>query len=86
MKISLDISCESSDKQMIHMKCQDIFSENLKKKKNNKNVACNKFQALSGLILKNLLVKKFPGVRLILDFTVHTVCIKPSLFVVLLIL
>ena len=24
-KISLDISCESSAKQMIHMKCQDFF-------------------------------------------------------------
>ena len=31
-KTSLDISCESSAKQMIHMKCQDLFS--LKKKKN----------------------------------------------------
>ena len=25
-KISPDISCESSTKQMIHMKCQDLFS------------------------------------------------------------
>ena len=25
-KISLDISCESSAKQMSHMKCQDLFS------------------------------------------------------------
>ena len=25
-KTSLDISCESSTKQMIHMKCQDLFS------------------------------------------------------------
>ena len=31
-KTSLDISCESSAKQMIHMKCQDLFS--LKNKKN----------------------------------------------------
>ena len=31
-KTSLDISCESSAKQMIHMKCQDLFS--LKHKKN----------------------------------------------------
>ena len=29
-KTSLDISCESSAKQMIRMKCQDLFS--LKKK------------------------------------------------------
>ena len=27
-KIILDISCESSAWQMIHMKCQDIFTEN----------------------------------------------------------
>ena len=32
-KISLDISYESSAKQMIHMKCQDLFSLKLKKKK-----------------------------------------------------
>ena len=25
-KTSLDISCKSSAKQMIHMKCQDLFS------------------------------------------------------------
>ena len=30
-KTSLDISCESSAWQMIHMKCQDLFSS-LKKK------------------------------------------------------
>ena len=32
-KTSLDISCESSAKQTIHMKCQDLFSlkKNLKK-------------------------------------------------------
>ena len=34
MKINLDISCESSAWQMIHMKCQDLFS--LKKKKDNR--------------------------------------------------
>ena len=32
-KTSLDISCESSAKQMIHMKCQDLFSLKKKKKK-----------------------------------------------------
>ena len=32
-KTSLDISCESSAKQMIHMKCQDLFSLKNKKKK-----------------------------------------------------
>ena len=33
-KTSLEISCESSTWQMIHMKCQDLFSlKNLKKKK-----------------------------------------------------
>ena len=34
-KTSLVISCESSAWQMIHMKCQDLFS--LKKKKKKKN-------------------------------------------------
>ena len=41
-KTSLDISCESSAWQMIHMKCQDLFS--LKNKKyiiiKKKNVVC----------------------------------------------
>ena len=35
-KTSLDISCESSAKQMIHMKCQDLFSLKKKKKKKKK--------------------------------------------------
>ena len=30
-EISIDISCELSAKQTIHMKCQDLFSMNLKK-------------------------------------------------------
>ena len=30
---SIDISCELSAKQMIHMKCQDLFSLKKKKKK-----------------------------------------------------
>ena len=34
MKTSLDISCESSAKQMIHMKYQDLISLKNKKKKN----------------------------------------------------
>ena len=37
-KTSLDISCESSAWQMIHMKCQDLFS--LKNEKKNSNVIC----------------------------------------------
>ena len=38
---SLDISCESSAKQMIHMKCQDLFSlKKKKKKKKIQNVVC----------------------------------------------
>ena len=36
-KISLEISCESSAWQMIHIKCQDLFS---KKKKKIKSVVC----------------------------------------------
>ena len=43
----LGIACESSAKQTIHMKCQDIFS---KKKKKINTVVCYKFcLALSGL-------------------------------------
>ena len=30
--MSIDISCESSAKQMIHMKCQNLFSMKYKKK------------------------------------------------------
>ena len=37
-KTSLDISCESSAWQMIHMKCQDLFSLKNKKKKNKKKL------------------------------------------------
>ena len=38
-KIILDIPCESSAKQRIHMKCQVLFS--LKdKSKNNKSIVC----------------------------------------------
>ena len=33
MKTNLDISCESSAKQTIHMKYQDLFSLKIKKKK-----------------------------------------------------
>ena len=35
-KTSLDISCELSAKQTIHMKCQDLFSLKNKKKINKK--------------------------------------------------
>ena len=39
-KTSLDISSESSAKQTIHMKCQDLFSlKNKKKKKKLSSVA-----------------------------------------------
>ena len=38
-KISLDISCELSVKQIIHLKCQDLFSVK-NNKKNYKNVVC----------------------------------------------
>ena len=41
-KTSLDISCELSAKQTIHMKCQDLFSLG-KKKKKKMNVVCYKF-------------------------------------------
>ena len=40
--MSLDISCESSAKQMIHLKCQDLHSLKIakkKKKKKNQNTA-----------------------------------------------
>ena len=48
MKTSLDISCESSAKQTIHMKYQDLFS--LKNKKKQKTLECR--------LLQILLVKK----------------------------
>ena len=51
-KTSLDISCESSAWQMIHMKCQLVFSEKIKKNKKISNVICYKFcLALKGLML-----------------------------------
>ena len=39
-KTSLDISCESSAKQTIHMKFQDLFSLKNREKKKKKNVIC----------------------------------------------
>ena len=52
-KISLDISCESSAKQMIHMKCHDLLSLIFFLK--NENVVCYKFcSALKGLKLNNV--------------------------------
>ena len=46
-KTSLDISCESSAWQMIHMKCQDLFSLKNKKKK---NLECHLLQILLGAL------------------------------------
>ena len=40
-KTNLDISCESSAKQTIHMKCQDLFSLKIKTKKENMSSATN---------------------------------------------
>ena len=46
-KTSLDISCGLSAKQMIHMKCQDLFSlKNKKKNKKLSSAATYKFIAL----------------------------------------
>ena len=42
-KISLDISCESSAKQTIHMKYQNLFSVKKKKK-----IECRLLQVLRG--------------------------------------
>ena len=50
-KTSLDISCESSAWQMIHMKCQDLFSL-----KNKKKFECCLLQILLGALRVNLLV------------------------------
>ena len=44
-KTSLDISCESSAKQTIHMKCQDLFSL-----KNKKKFECHLLQILLGAL------------------------------------
>ena len=38
-KTSLDISCELSAKQTIHMKCQDLFSLNDNNNNNNKKLS-----------------------------------------------
>ena len=46
-KTSLDISCESSAWQMIHMKCQDLFSSENKKKKSKLSSALVVIGALS---------------------------------------
>ena len=44
MKINLDILCDSFAKQMIHIKCQDLFSlKNKKKKKKNRMSSATNF-------------------------------------------
>ena len=43
MKTSLDISCESSAKQTIHMKYQDLFSPKKKKNKNFRMLSATNF-------------------------------------------
>ena len=48
MQTSLDISCESSAKQTIHMKYQDLFS--LKNKKKIKILECRLLQTLLGAL------------------------------------
>ena len=53
-KISLDISCESSVKQMIHMKCQDLFC--LKRKKKKKKKKKKRFSMPSANLLGTLRV------------------------------
>ena len=50
-KISLDISCELSAWQMIHMKYQDFFfSEKSKKKKKSKILGCHLLRILPGTL------------------------------------
>ena len=44
--MSLDISCESSAWQMIHMKSQDLFT--IKNKKKIKKIECHLLQSLFG--------------------------------------
>ena len=54
MKINLDILCESSAKQMIHIKCQDLFSlKNKKKNKNRMSSATNFTWHLKGIIMND---------------------------------
>ena len=50
-KTSLEISCESSAWQTIHMKCQDLFSLKNKKKK----IECHLLQILLGTLTLLLL-------------------------------
>ena len=47
-KIRLDISCESSARQRIHMKHQALFSSK-DKSKQNKNVVCCNFSCLQNM-------------------------------------
>ena len=55
MKTNLDISCESSAKQTIHMKYQDLFSlKNIKIK----ILECHLLQILLGALRVNTMVKQ----------------------------
>ena len=47
-QISYDLSCESSAWQMIHMKCQDLFS--LKNKKTTKNKKKKNVSSIAAVI------------------------------------
>ena len=56
-KTSLDISCELSAKQMIHMKCQDLFSLKTKKKQQNKTKKKLKKMSSAAVVIGALRVK-----------------------------
>ena len=52
-KTSPDISCELAAKQMIHMKCQDLFSLNIKKKKKKMNKTLSSAAVVIGALRAN---------------------------------
>ena len=64
-KKNVDMSCKSSSKQMIHMKCQDLFS--LKKKNKNKSLEYHLLQILLGV--KGLSITKTRLFKYIENFT-----------------
>ena len=66
-KTSLDITCESSAKQTIHMNCQDLFSL-----KNKQNIKMLSAAVVIGTVMVKMTVISFIGIIWVLSLPFNT--------------